>query len=221
MINNWQIERYVELIYKHNQMYNLTGFRSLFQIKLGLVDEIMAIINDLNLPNDQQFNLLDIGSGAGSPGIILALSFPQGNFHLLEASKKKVNFLNLVIQSLELKNVRVSWQRAELLEHSFHQESYDFGISRAVASIKIMNELFAQWIKVNGMIIHLKSISFESEVKNAEPFLKSLGLKHFVSKQTIFNGKILNNVIYQKLKKTPRKFPRSWKQIISKENDYA
>ncbi|WP_027119922.1 16S rRNA (guanine(527)-N(7))-methyltransferase RsmG [[Mycoplasma] testudinis] len=212
------LNKYVSCVHEFNQRFNLTGFKNEIDIKSGLVDEVVQLIPFLSLPNAEKFSLIDVGSGSGSPGIVLAIHFPLANFFLIEPNQKKATFLQILVTELQLKNVFVKSERAESLNSILYREKFDYGLSRAVASIKIMNELICQWIKVNGKIIHLKSLNYLVEVNEAKNELKSLGLKYLETKKTMNQTKTFNNIIYQKIQHTPTRYPRPWKQIISKVN---
>ncbi|WP_033160019.1 16S rRNA (guanine(527)-N(7))-methyltransferase RsmG [Mycoplasmoides alvi] len=210
--NKLLAEKYVNLIFEFNQKFNLTGFKNKEDINSNL---ILDTLNSIVFLNDNIFKInkiIDIGSGNGIPGIVIAIFYPNILVTLVEANKKKCLFLQKVINELNLKNVNIISKRAENLDFTL-TENFDLGISRAVGSISIMNELFCRWIKQGKYILHLKSLNFEKEILNAEPMLNELGLVFLKNEIISLKPKLNVNVWFQKIKKTASKFPRSWKEI--------
>lgn len=216
-INNFSLEaknkinNYVDLIYEVNQKFNLTGFKSKSKIYDRLVLDVIDCLVNLNIDLDLK-NVLDVGSGAGSPGIIMAILFPKANVYMIDSNNKKCTFIKDVIKKISLKNAHVIYSRVESLNDNFIN-FFDLGISRAVNSICVMNELIVKWIKLKGFIVHLKSKNYLDELELSKKNAKNLGLIlkdqiNFISRDIIFN-----NFIFQKIKETPLIYPRDWKII--------
>ena len=158
-------------------------------------------------------NVLDIGSGSGIPGILLKLIHPHIKLQIIEATGKKVEFMKQLVQKLGLDGVIVSHQRAEEIKDS-DREKFDLVTSRAVAELKVILEVSAPYAKVNGLIIEPKSTNYLTEQKNANNIIKSLHLLQEADVEFISVNKILHHVlIYKKMAKTDKKYPRSWKVI--------
>lgn len=206
-----QINNYVDFVYETNQKFNLTGFKTKQKIYDHLVLDVIDCLTNLNI--DLNFkNILDVGSGTGSPGIIMALLFPQFNIYMVDSNNKKCSFINETIKRMSLKNAYTIYSRAENLDNKFIN-FFDLGISRAVDSISVMNELIVKWIKLKGFIIHLKSKNYLEELELSKKSMGNLGLNlkseiKFISRKIIFN-----NFIFQKVKNTPSAYPRDWKTI--------
>lgn len=161
--------------------------------------------------------LLDIGSGAGFPGLVLAIAFPNLNITLLEPTLKRCNFLNAVINELGLKNVNVINDRAENFI-SAKREAYDLVTSRAVSRLNMLLELSIPFLRVNGYMIALKGKNAElelNEAKNALDLLNTKLLNKFDLKlpSEEENRSIL---ILQKKSITNTKYPRNYGTIKKK-----
>ena len=161
--------------------------------------------------------LLDIGSGAGFPGLVLAIAFPNLNITLLEPTLKRCNFLNAVINELGLKNVNVINDRAENFI-SAKREAYDLVTSRAVSRLNMLLELSIPFLRVNGYMIALKGKNAElelNEAKNALDLLNTKLLNKFGLKlpSEEENRSIL---ILQKKSITNTKYPRNYGTIKKK-----
>lgn len=206
-----QINNYVDFVYKINQKFNLTGFKTKPKIYDHLVLDVIDCLTNLNI--DLNFkNILDVGSGAGSPGIIMALLFPEANIYMVDSNNKKYSFIKEAIKIMSLKNAYAIYSRAENLDNRFIN-FFDLGISRAVDSIGVMNELIVKWIKLKGFIIHLKSKNYLEELEISKKNMDDLGLNlkneiNFMSRKIIFN-----NFIFQKIKNISSIYPRDWKTI--------
>jgi len=155
--------------------------------------------------------IVDIGSGGGFPAIPLAITFQNALFTLIESEKRKCQFLERVIEEMNLQNVAVIHQRVEVLTKAIRNE-YDFCTMRAVAHTSICLEYAAAPLKVGGQVLLYKGPSFMKELKESQNALKVLGMKF---EQTIeyaytFNGECFtpNIAIFKKKDQTPDKYPR-------------
>lgn len=207
-----KINDYVDLVYETNQKFNLTGFKTKSKIYDHLVLDVIDCLVNLNINLDSSKNILDVGSGAGSPGIIMAILFPKTNIYMVDSNNKKCAFIKKVLEKISLKNSSIIYSRAENLSDKF-ANFFDLGISRAVDSISVMNELIIKWIKLEGFIVHLKSKNYLKELELSKKNINELGLVfkdqiNFTSREIIFN-----NFVFQKIKETPSIFPRDWKTI--------
>ena len=151
----------LELLYKDwNSKINVISRKDIDELYLRHVLHSLSIAKLISFKNNT--TLLDIGTGGGFPGIPLAILFPNCNFHLVDSIQKKINVVNVVVKELELKNVKTSCCRAELVK-----DKYDFVISRAVTNMKD----FVSWIKYN---VNKKSFN---DLKNGVLYLKGGDLK--------------------------------------------
>ena len=209
-----QLVSYMELTLKANESFNLTAndTKESFMIK-NIIDSLL-IVKNLDLDGK---NILDLGSGAGLPGIPLAIYYKNTNFTLLEPLTKRANFLKEIAQKLGLKNVNVVNDRAEIFIKNA-RESYDFVTSRAVSRLNILLELSIPFLKVGGKLIAYKGINYQEEInesKNALDLLSSNIIAIEEENLVQINEKRYN-IFIQKNQKTSQKYPREYRLIKKK-----
>ena len=209
-----QLVSYMELTLKANESFNLTAndTKESFMIK-NIIDSLL-IVKNLDLDGK---NILDLGSGAGLPGIPLAIYYKNTNFTLLEPLTKRANFLKGIAQKLGLKNVKVVNDRAEIFIKNA-RESYDFVTSRAVSRLNILLELSIPFLKVGGKLIAYKGINYQEEInesKNALDLLYSKIIAIEEENLVQINEKRYN-IFIQKNQKTSQKYPREYRLIKKK-----
>ncbi len=206
-----QYNQYYELIKEYNKVMNLTGIDDEFGVYLKHYYDSLLISD---LIKEEGLKIGDIGSGAGFPGIVLAIYFPKNNFDLIEPIKKRCNFLNEVVKELDLKNVNILNKRAEDLE----KEKYDVITSRAVARLNILLELSIPLLKCDGLFIPLKGSKGQEELDEAKNALKELDSSVVnVFEETLpFEDSLRINIVIKKLKKSKEIYPRNFGQIRKK-----
>lgn len=155
--------------------------------------------------------VLDIGSGGGFPGLVLALAFPDCQVTVLDATAKKFIFLKAVVKALELTNV--TFVNARIEDRKVPVEGFDVTIARGFAYLPIFLECAAPYTKIGGVALAMKSAAYQEEVKAAKNASR-LGLE-LVSTQieTLPNGGVRANLVYEKKAATPKKYPRRWDEI--------
>jgi 16S rRNA (guanine527-N7)-methyltransferase len=156
-------------------------------------------------------NVLDVGTGAGFPGIPLKIAFPHIHLTLIEARKKKAQFLNQVVEELDLKTVRVLADRAETLGHHFNlREQFDVVLARAVAKLDILCELTLPFCNIGGVVVAQKGHRAKQETQDAMSVIKQMGGKltaiHKISGAHLVGTRTA--VIIHKTSITPNNFPR-------------
>ncbi len=209
-----QLEKYYELLISENKKYNLTAITEKENVYLKHFYDSIAITKIITLTNQ---SLCDIGTGAGFPGIVLKIVFPDLNVTLVDATEKKCNFLRQVIKKIELTNVDVINERAEIYSQKT-REKYDIVTSRAVAPLKHLLEYSIPLVKVNGYYIAMKS-DIENEIKNISTYEKVLSIKEIKKIQFYLpkENSLRTLIMYQKLNKTDKKYPRKYNEIKKKE----
>ena len=209
-----QLEIYCNLLILENKKYNLTSITEKNQIYLKHFYDSLTITKIINLDNQ---SLCDMGTGAGFPGLVLKILFPNLKVTLIDATSKKCEFLRLVINKLNLKDIEVINTRIEEYSKN-NREIYDIVTARAVAPLKHLLEYGIPLVKVNGYFIPLKA-NIQKETINIENYYNKLNIK-LIKKQE-FNLPIEESkrtvLSYQKLKKTDSKYPRKYNEIIKKE----
>ena len=150
--------------------------------------------------------VLDIGSGAGFPGIPLRIE-KDFDLTLIDSVNKKVNFMNQVIEELDLKNTRAIHVRAEDFAKE-HREEFDMVISRAVANLSTLSEYALPFLKVGGIFIAMKGPKAEEEYEDAKNALKILGGELINIDSMDLHGNTRKNILIKKVRSTKKKYPR-------------
>ena len=198
---------YMNLLLEWNNKINLTAIVEPKEIILKHFIDSITINNTIKESTD----ILDIGTGAGFPGIPLKMINPNKKFTLVDSLNKRIIFLNEVCDSLKLKSIQCLHGRAEeLAMNKLYRQKYDAVTSRAVARLAILLEYMLPFVKVGGKCICMKGPNVEEELKEASKAIELLGGKlDRVENIVLPNSDIERNiVIVQKIKDTPDKYPR-------------
>lgn len=201
---------YIDLLLEWNQKFNLTAITNKDEIvEKHFIDSLLAE----KYISFENVSILDVGSGAGFPGIPLAITHPNSKFTLLESNGKKVKFLHEVISKLSLKNVEIIQGRAE--ETNFI-EKYDIVTARAVKQLNILLEICSKMLKICGDFVAYKGIADE-EIKQSQNAMKKLNLMLVNDfKYELPSSDKRELVIIRKIDKTPKKYPRLYTEIVKK-----
>lgn len=201
--------QYKDLIKYWNQKINLTAIVEDEQIvKKHFIDCIKIF---KCLPLKEAKNIIDIGTGAGFPGIPIKIIKPDINIVLLDSLNKRINFLNEIISKIELKDIVTIHGRAEDFSTKIeYREKSDVAVSRAVANLAVLSELCIPYVKVGGYFVAMKGPSVEEEIKDGKNAVSILGGKiEDIIKIEIENSDLNHNlVVIKKLKETPKAYPR-------------
>ena len=205
-----QFMTYYELLVEWNSFMNLTAITEFNEVmKKHFVDSVSLIraIADLG---EKEYSLIDVGTGAGFPGIPLKIVFPKLKIVLLDSLNKRVSFLNEVISKLDLKDIQAIHGRAEDMAKKEYRENFDLCVSRAVANLATLSEYCLPFVKTGGFFVSYKSEKITEEYENAGEAIKVLGGKYIKQVEfTLPSSDIYRNLfMIQKIKNTPGKFPR-------------
>lgn len=206
-----QLASFSQIVLKVNEVTNLTAHRTLDQLYEK------SILDSLIFPfkSNTELKYLDMGSGAGFPGIPLHLQYPFLKTTLLEPNGKKANFLNEVIHTLSLKNIVVLQDRAEIIGHQSYRESFDMVTARAVIHLNSLIELAMPLLKVGGFLYAFKGSDFALEIKESQKALKLMGatITEILEAElpTALDKRVL--IVVKKEKHTDAKYPRLFSQI--------
>lgn len=173
VLNEKQIEnliKYLDLLIETNKVMNLTAIREEESIlEKHFIDSLLLT----KIIREDEKNIIDIGTGAGFPGLVLSIVYPDKNFLLVDSVKKKISFINTVIEKIGLKNVKTSTERAEELIKN-NREKFDVALCRGVANLRIILEYLIPFLKVNGRFLPQKlNVNELEESKNALKTLNS------------------------------------------------
>lgn len=206
-----QLDKYYNLLVEWNQKLNLTSITKKEDVYLKHFYDSLTIVKatDLNKVN----SLCDVGTGAGFPGIVLKIIFPNLNVILIDSLNKRINFLNEIIKKLELDNIKAVHTRME--DYSKENiEKFDIITSRAVAKIQVLSEISFQALKIGGQLVLLKG-QCEDEITASREILKKINgkVKNIIKFQLPIENSNRTIVIIEKVAKTPNKYPRLMSKI--------
>lgn len=216
ILSERQLEQFVlyyQMLVEKNRVMNLTAITEFDDvIKKHFVDSL-SLVKAYSKNNfiDKYFSVLDVGTGAGFPGIPLKIVFPNLKITLMDSLNKRVVFLQEVIASLNLEDIEALHGRAEdFAKQGQFREKFDLCVSRAVANLATLSEYCLPYVKVGGSFISYKSEKVTDEVKNAEHAISVLGGKienqiSFILPDSDLNRSLL---VVKKIAKTPNQYPR-------------
>ena len=207
-----QLETYASYLKEYNEKINLTAITEHDEVfDKHFFDSLLLVDRDL------KGTLVDVGTGAGFPGVVLKIAFPELKVILIEPIKKRCVFLESLIEKLELKNIEVVNERGE--DYSLkHREEFDYVTARAVSNLNNLIEVCGAMVKVNGYFICLRGKDGIQEIKAADKAIKTMGFEiEKTFKEALFDGS--NRVIsyFKKTTKTDKKYPRKY-SIIKKQS---
>ena len=209
-----KLNQFYELLISWNQKMNLTRIIEKEDVYLKHFYDSLTLSKVIDLQHD--LTLCDVGSGAGFPGIVLKICFPNLKITLLDSLQKRVNYLNEIIKELDLKNIEAIHTRAEDYAKQ-NREKFDIVTARAVANLKILSELCIPMVKVNGLFIAMKA-NIEEVMENSTEILKKLDSK--IEKIETFylpiENSIRNIIMIQKQKTTNNLYPRRIEKMKEK-----
>lgn len=205
-----QFIKYYEMLVEKNKVMNLTAITEYEDVIIKHFADSLLSYKVIDLSKVD--SLIDVGTGAGFPGIPIKIVFPQMKITLLDSLKKRINFLNEVIDELGLENVECIHGRAEDFGHNAeYREQYDLCVSRAVANLSTLSEYCLPFIKVGGKFVSYKAAGIDEELNNAKNAIKKLGGNISATKSIELpnSDEIERNfVIINKISKLSNKYPR-------------
>lgn len=204
-----QFNTYYELLIEWNKVMNLTGITEKEEVNEKHFIDSLSVVKAIDI--NSVHSVIDIGTGAGFPGIPLKIAFPHLKIVLLDSLNKRIKFLNTVIDTLGLQNIYTIHGRAEdYAKQSEYREQFDVCVSRAVANLSTLSEYCIPYVKTGGMFIPYKSGEIDEELLNAKKAIHILGGKlEDVVKFQLPNSEINRSfVIISKKTNTSKKYPR-------------
>ena len=200
---------YYEMLVEWNEKINLTAITEFQDVmKKHFVDSV-SLIKAYDITKN--VNVIDVGTGAGFPGLALKIAYPQLQVTLLDSLNKRILFLNAVIEKLNLSGIDTIHGRAEdYAKPGKLREKFDLCVSRAVANLSTLSEYCLPFVKKGGMFISYKSEKISEEMEMAENAISILGgnVKNQVEFMLPDSNIYRNLFVIEKIKETPKKFPR-------------
>lgn len=209
-LNEKQLEQfriYYEMLVEKNKVMNLTGITEWDEVLEKHFLDSISLIRAIDL--NQNIRVMDMGTGAGFPGIPLKIAFPKLNVTLADSLNKRVLFLQDVIDELGLENIEAIHGRAEdLARDKNYRQQYDLSVSRAVANLSTLSEYCLPFVKIGGQFISYKSGDCEEEVENSKKAIFVLGgkIKDVIKFELGESGRSF--VLIDKVNGTPKDYPR-------------
>ena len=206
-----KLDKFKYLVIGCNKKFNLTSILSEEEFYLKHFYDSICLIKAADL--NKKLKLCDIGTGAGFPGIVLKIVFPKLNITLVESNTKKCEFLNFVIKELNLSNIEIINERAEIYSKK-NNLKFDIVTSRAVAHTKILLELALPMLKINGLFVPLKGK--DDAIIEYKNFIETLGgkLSDIIKYELPIEHSKRTIPVIIKIRNTNKLYPRSYNQIL-------
>ena len=204
-----QFDRYYEMLIEWNNVMNLTGITEYDEVNLKHFADSLTVVRVTDLKEKK--SVIDIGTGAGFPGIPLKIVYPELRITLLDSLNKRIRFLDAVIEELGLDEIKTLHGRAEdYAKKGEYREKYDLAVSRAVANLSTLSEYCLPFVRIGGNFISYKSGSSDEEIKDAERAVKILGGKIEKTDKFVLGDSEMGRALVKikKTRPTPGRYPR-------------
>lgn len=206
-----QFLQYYEMLVEKNKVMNLTGITEYEEVIQKHFLDSLSLIRVIPDIASQKLTVIDLGTGAGFPGIPLKIAFPELEITLMDSLNKRILFLQEVIDALGLKKVSAVHGRAEeMASNATHRQQYDLCVSRAVSNLAVLTEYCLPFVKKGGLFVSYKSADSDAEIQEGKKAISILGGKlTSVDKFQLPDSDLRRALVcIKKVKYTPKKYPR-------------
>ena len=206
-----KLDEFYNLLILWNEKINLTTITAIQDVYLKHFYDSLTLFRVCDLTKN--INICDVGSGAGFPGIVLKIFFPNLKITLVDSLNKRVNYLNTIIKELGLVNIEAVHFRMEDFS-KVNEEKYDIITARAVANLSVLSEISVKALKIQGKLVFMKALC-DDELEMVLPKLSILGLKFNKVDKFLLPIEESNRslIVFEKIKTTPNKYPRNIDKI--------
>ncbi len=210
-----RLDTFAEMLIETNKSFNLTAIKEPDDVTVKHFADCLTIFKYVDIPENAK--LIDVGTGAGFPGLVLKLARPDIQMTFLDSTKKRLGFIENVLNECNVYGEILHMRAEEAAQLSKYREKYDFATARAVAALPVLSEYCLPFVKVGGSFISMKSAESNEEISEAKKAINILGGK--INEDILFN--LVENMPRRliKIKKnsqTPTKYPRPSAQISKK-----
>ena len=210
-----RLDKFAELLIETNKSFNLTAIKEPDDVTVKHFADCLAIFKYVNIPENTK--IIDVGTGAGFPGLVLKLARPDINMTFLDSTKKKLGFIENVLSECGVKGETLHMRAEEAAQLSKYREQFDFATARAVAALPVLSEYCLPFVKQGGSFVSMKSAESNEEMEAAKKAIGILGGK--IESDIVFD--LVENmprriITIKKNSQTPTKYPRPSAQIAKK-----
>ena len=212
-----KLQIYFEMLMEWNKRINLTSITEEKDVVIKHFLDSLVLLKHIDIPENAK--LIDVGTGAGFPGLVLKIVRPDLRISLLDSLNKRLRFIAEVVGDLRLRDVELMHFRAEFAgKMDIYREQYDFSVARAVAPMSQLLEYCVPFIKMDGQFIAMKSKKAQEEIEDSEGAATALGAKFENCSEFRLPGDFYRCLVfYRKFHSTPKRYPRQTGQIRKKE----
>ena len=210
-----RLDTFAEMLIETNKSFNLTAIKEPDDVTVKHFADCLSIFKYVDIPENAK--IIDVGTGAGFPGLVLKLYRPDIQMTFLDSTKKRLGFIENVLNECGIKGDILHMRAEEAAQLTKYREKYDFATARAVAALPVLSEYCLPFVKVGGSFVSMKSAESNEEISEAKKAINVLG------------GKIEENILFdlvenmprriiriKKNSQTPTKYPRPSAQIAKK-----
>lgn len=202
-----RLDTYAELLVETNKQFNLTAITESADMTVKHFADCLALFGFAEFPENA--TVIDVGTGAGFPGLVLKLFRPDLQVTFLDSTKKKLGFIEKVLSAVNLQGETVHLRAEEAGKMPKYREAFDFATARAVSDLQHLAEYCLPFVKKNGLFLSMKSVATDEEIQSARGALKILGGKVERDEQFFLVENMPRRLLFvRKISQTPPKYPR-------------